>query len=103
MLERLVRPGDEAVERGRDVDAHLAHRGLLAESTENSPLSRIAVAASTSACAATHARLPPMLTRFAPASAISASVSPRRASTFTGFETASHTARISPAVRNPGA
>ena len=50
-----------------------------------------------------HVRLPPTLTRRAPASAISAKERLGIASTFTGVETASHTARISSVVRSPGA
>ena len=47
-------------------------------------------------------RPPPTLTRCAPASTISASDSSGSASTFTGLETASQTARISSALRRPG-
>ena len=49
------------------------------------------------------ARLPPRLTRCPPAAAISDIVSFGRASTFSGREVASLTARISSTVRRPGA
>ena len=52
---------------------------------------------------ATHVRAPPTLMRCPPASAISLIDRPRCASTLTGLETASQTARISSAVRSPGA
>ena len=77
--------------------------GTRAARTDRSPSSRIAVAASASALTATQASPPPTLTRCAPAPTISASDSPGSASTFTGFDTASHTARISSAPRRPGA
>jgi 2-methylisocitrate lyase-like PEP mutase family enzyme len=46
---------------------------------------------------------PPTLTRVAPASAICANVRSPHASTLTGLETASQTARISSTVARPGA
>src|SRR6266545_4174633 len=78
-------------------------RGSLAPSDEKSPVSRIAVATSAIALTATQVRPPPTLTRCAPPATISASDSPGSASTLTGFETASHTARISSGLFRPGA
>jgi uncharacterized membrane protein YbhN (UPF0104 family) len=83
--------------------ASQSRRGGRAESAEKSPRSRIALAASAKAAAATHVSAPPTLTRWAPAPAISAKVRSGRASTFTGRGTASQTARISSVVRSPGA
>ena len=55
------------------------------------------------ALTATQVRLPPTLTRCAPASTISATDNPGTARTLTRFETAPHTARISSMVPSPGA
>ena len=52
---------------------------------------------------ATQVSAPPTLIRCAPASTISLIVMPGRASTLTGFDTASQTARIWSASRSPGA
>ena len=70
---------------------------------EKSPWSRICSAAATSAPTATQVRAPPTLMRCPPASTISLIDRPRCASTLTGLETASHTARISSPLRSPGA
>ena len=66
-------------------------------------MSRISSAALAIAATATHASAPPTLTRVPPASAISRIDRPLCASTFTGFEVASTTARISSPLRSPGA
>ena len=73
-----------------------------AASPLKSPRSRIASAAATIPLRATHVRLPPTLTRRAPASTSCAIVTPGTASTFTGFATASRTALTSSTLRNPG-
>src|SRR6266508_5105705 len=114
--QRLVRPADppsltnpgESVEPARRTmsrDGHVNHSrsGGLSPSTEKSPRSRISPAAAAMALTAIHVRPPPTLTRCAPASAISKNDIPGRASTFTGFVTASQTTWISSLLRRPGA
>src|SRR5207248_1020224 len=86
----LVR-GEPLLEFGRAVEG------------EKSPLSRIAVAASTRALIAIQVRRPPVLIRRAPAAAISCSERPGRARTLTGLVRASQTVRISSVVVRPGA
>ena len=76
--------------------------GAVAEALER-PSVAIAIAASAKAWTAVHVRLPPTLIRWAPASTISAVERLRRARTFTGFDTAWQTVRISSTVRRPGA
>ena len=73
----------------------------LEPSPEKSPCP-ICEAVTTIALIADHARPPPRLTRRAPASTISAIESSGRASTLTGFDTASQTARISAHRRETG-
>ena len=70
---------------------------------ENSPESRTCSAATAIAPAATKASAPPTLIRCAPASTISDIESPGWASTLSGFDVASLTARISSPLRSPGA
>ena len=73
------------------------------DEAEKSPWSRICSAAATSAPTATQVRAPPTLMRCPPASTISLIDRPRCASTLTGLDTASQTARISSPLRSPGA
>ena len=96
-LDHPLRPIDRSL--------HASHRssGSATASEERSPPSRIAVAAAAIASIATQVSPPPTLTRCAPAWKISGSERPGRASTLTGLETASQTARISSTVRRPGA
>jgi len=94
---------DLVLRRGRDQAWNQSSSGTRAASDERSPPSRISTAAAAIALTATQVKLPPTLIRWAPAATISATESSGRASTFTGLETASQTARISSPVRSPGA
>jgi len=104
--DRGDREGDARARFRADRTAHPPSHCLISGGAlrcEKSPWSRIRAAASAIAPTATQVSQPPRLTRFPPAAVISLIDSLGCASTFTGFETLSQTARISSTLRRPGA